>query len=184
MVVVRPTATGLMEAGAPDLPLVGAASRRCHLPGVRGADRRVAAVGRGRERLFCGRSWPPASGAHLEVVAFAPLFSSLLALSVIDLFTYRLPDRITFPVLFVLIAAVVGLSLLPTTRPHDLLGAAVGSLGMYGLLALMWLISPRGMGYGDVKLARILGPSGADQRGPARSGTRHRRAGRGRSASA
>ena len=95
-------------------------------------------------------------GPHVRLAPYLFLFSSLLALSVIDLQTYRLPDRITFPVLYVSVPVVVAISLMQH-RPHDLWSALIGGAAYYALLAIMWLISPKGMGYGDVKLARILG---------------------------
>lgn len=95
-------------------------------------------------------------GWSLLLPPFLLLASAALALSVVDLFTYRLPDRITFPVLYVSIPVMVVVSLV-RGEPRQLLWAAVGSLGYWGLLALLWLISPRSMGYGDVKFARILG---------------------------
>ncbi len=95
-------------------------------------------------------------GASLELIAICPLFSGLLALSVIDLRTYRLPDRVSMPLLIGSVPAIVIISLVQH-RPEDLLWAAVGGLGYWMLLGAMWLIYPRGMGYGDVKLARVLG---------------------------
>lgn len=95
-------------------------------------------------------------GPSLELVAVLPLFSGLLALSVIDLQTFRLPDRINLPLLLIGIVLVVAVSL-AQGRPEDLVGAAIGGAGYWLLLAAMWLVYPRGMGYGDVKLARVLG---------------------------
>lgn len=95
-------------------------------------------------------------GPSLELIAILPFFSGLLALSVIDLQTYRLPDRINLPLLLGSIPLIVIISLVQG-RPRDILWAAVGGFGCWALLALMWLIYPRGMGYGDVKLARVLG---------------------------
>lgn len=95
-------------------------------------------------------------GWSLLLVPYLLVGSALLALSVIDLFTYRLPDRITFPVLYAAIPVIVAVSLL-RGEPKQILWAAVGGLGYWGCLALLWFISPRSMGYGDVKLARILG---------------------------
>lgn len=95
-------------------------------------------------------------GPSLELIAFLPLFSGLLALSVIDLQTYRLPDRINLPLFLGSIPLIVVISLVQD-RPGDLVWAAVGGVGYWMLLGLMWLIYPRGMGYGDVKLARVLG---------------------------
>lgn len=95
-------------------------------------------------------------GPDLRLVAFLPLFSGLLALSVIDVRTYRLPDRINVPLLLGSIPLVVVISLVQG-RPRDLIWAALGGVGYWLLLGAMWLIYPRGMGYGDVKLARVLG---------------------------
>lgn len=95
-------------------------------------------------------------GPSLELLAILPLFSGLLALSVIDLQTYRLPDRINLPLLLGSIPLLVVISLVQG-RPDDLMWAAVGGVGYWMLLGLMWLVYPRGMGYGDVKLARVLG---------------------------
>lgn len=95
-------------------------------------------------------------GAGLELLAVLPFFSGLLALSVIDLQTYRLPDRINLPLLIGSVPLIVVISLVQH-RPEDLLWAAVGGVGYWMLLGLMWLIYPRGMGYGDVKFGRVLG---------------------------
>ena len=82
--------------------------------------------------------------------------TSLVALSVIDLRVYRLPDAITLPALAASIVAVVGASV-ALGRPGAIVSAlAVG--GGYG--AILWgahELHPRGLGFGDVKLAPMLG---------------------------
>lgn len=95
-------------------------------------------------------------GVSWELLPYLVGFSGLLALGVIDLGTYRLPDRLTFPLLYATIALVV-VAALVTGHPQRLLGAAIGGLLYWGLMALMGIVSPKGMGWGDVKLARILG---------------------------
>ena len=95
-------------------------------------------------------------GSSAELFAILPFFSGLLALSVIDLQTFRLPDRINLPLLIGSVPLIVAISLVQG-RPHDLIWAAVGGLGYWLLLAAMWFIYPSGMGYGDVKFARVLG---------------------------
>ena len=95
-------------------------------------------------------------GTSLTLLAMLPFFSILLALSVIDLLTYRLPDRLTLPLLLGSVPLLVVISLVH----HDvgsLTWAAVGAVGYWLLLFLMWLVHPGGMGYGDVKLARAVG---------------------------
>lgn len=95
-------------------------------------------------------------GASWTLVAICPFFSGLLALSVIDMLTYRLPDRINRWLLFGSIPPIVIISLVEG-RPNDIVWAAVGGVGYWLLLGLMWLIHPSGMGFGDVKFARVVG---------------------------
>jgi prepilin signal peptidase PulO-like enzyme (type II secretory pathway) len=95
-------------------------------------------------------------GASAPLVPYLLLFSALLLLAIVDLRTYRLPDRLTFPMLYASIVAIVVLSLVQHD-PVRILYAAGGSLGFFAFLALMAFISPKGMGWGDVKLARLIG---------------------------
>ncbi len=93
-----------------------------------------------------------------EWVVLPPLVmvTALLALSVIDLHVYRLPDRLTFPALLssfvVMIPATIALE-----RPGALTKAVGGMLIYFVILLVAHLISPRGMGFGDVKLSLLLG---------------------------
>ena len=91
-----------------------------------------------------------------ETVIYIALFLVLLALSIIDLQTYRLPDRIVLPSIAVAITAFVLLSVADGTT-DQLTFALVGALIYFGVLLIAHLISPRGMGFGDVKLAVLLG---------------------------
>lgn len=84
------------------------------------------------------------------------LVTSTTALSVIDMYVYRLPDRLVFPSLVVslvvMVAAALGLDRV------EAIPKALGGMALYGgFLFVMHLISPRGMGFGDVKLALLLG---------------------------
>ena len=92
----------------------------------------------------------PALGVYLLGSA------SLVALSVIDLQHYRLPNRLVFPTLGLV---VVGVGLVSGLSGD--LGAAsiayLGGLAYFAILMVCHLISPRGMGMGDVKLAAVLG---------------------------
>lgn len=89
------------------------------------------------------------------VALLAPFTAILLALAVIDLRTRKLPNRIVYPsflmaAAYVLVAEVAG-------GPIDLPDAGIGVLAYGGGLLLVALISPRGMGMGDVKLAALIG---------------------------
>jgi leader peptidase (prepilin peptidase)/N-methyltransferase len=88
--------------------------------------------------------------------AYLVLAAALLALSVIDLEHYLLPNRIVFPVAgagVVLLGVAAALS----GQGDDFLRALLGGFAAFGALGLLHLVSPRGMGMGDVKLAFVLG---------------------------
>jgi leader peptidase (prepilin peptidase)/N-methyltransferase len=91
-----------------------------------------------------------------ELTAFAVLALAAGLLVVIDLAVYRLPDVIVAPTYLVLFAA---LTVAAATRADwDRLGRAAGASGILalGYLALA-LVTPSGLGLGDVKLAGLLG---------------------------
>lgn len=95
-------------------------------------------------------------GTHAVLPAYLYLAAIGVALSLIDLDVKRLPDVIVLPsygVAAVLlgIAAVTGHDGAPAIR------AAVGMAAYYGLFAALRLAYPKGMGFGDVKLAGVLG---------------------------
>src|SRR3954449_5861561 len=92
------------------------------------------------------------------VLAYFLLASALLAVSVVDLRLYRIPDRIVFPsfaaMVVLLIAASVSLH-----QAERLKFAAAGFAAYFGILLIFHLAYPRGMGFGDVKLAALMGLS-------------------------
>ena len=95
-------------------------------------------------------------GTSWEVPAYCALASGLLALSLIDLDHFLLPNRVLYPVGFI----VGGLLLLPAALDDhwDLtLRALEGGGAAFGVFLLIHLISPRGMGFGDVRLSFVLG---------------------------
>jgi len=95
-------------------------------------------------------------GAEWVVVPPLILVAALMALSVIDLYVYRLPDRIVFPAVGLSAVAMVFVAI-AIDRPGALGRAAAGGAGYFLLLFVAHLVSPRGMGFGDVKLALLLG---------------------------
>ncbi|MEI7777927.1 MAG: prepilin peptidase [Actinomycetes bacterium] len=95
-------------------------------------------------------------GWSLQLLAFEYLAAATIALSFIDLDTKRLPDVIVLPSYFVgtlLLAIAAGTS----GEWHRLLGAGLGALALFGFYFSTWFVFPRGMGFGDVKLAGVLG---------------------------
>jgi leader peptidase (prepilin peptidase) / N-methyltransferase len=97
---------------------------------------------------------------HLDQLPALPAlltFTALgIAVGVIDLDTRRLPDALVlpaYPVLAVLLVAAAAVR-------DDWWAAARAGLGALALFAFFFalaLISPRGMGFGDVKLAGVIG---------------------------
>lgn len=94
-------------------------------------------------------------GFSSTVVPLLVLGASLVAVSVIDLQLLRIPDRVTFPTLAVALPLILGVTLYQGTDAF--LGAVVGALSYFVLLLLPHLVYPRGMGFGDVKLAVVMG---------------------------
>ncbi len=95
--------------------------------------------------------------AFLAVLA-ACLYLLWLAvvLSVIDIRTHTLPDRHVLPAYPVAAVLLMGAALMAGT-PQLVLGVVGGAVGMGALYWLLWVIYPAGMGFGDVKLAGVLG---------------------------
>ena len=92
----------------------------------------------------------------LALVAFLYLASISVALTLIDLDTQRLPNVIVLP------AYVVGVVLLGTSAlllgllPNFLI-ALVSAAAMFVFYLILALVKPGGMGFGDVKLAGVIG---------------------------
>jgi leader peptidase (prepilin peptidase)/N-methyltransferase len=79
-----------------------------------------------------------------------------IALSAIDLATRRLPDVLVlpaYPVLALLLAAACAVR----SDWPALLRMVLGALALFGFFFALALVSPRAMGFGDVKLAGVLG---------------------------
>ncbi len=95
-------------------------------------------------------------GPHLMVAPYLALFSVLLALSVIDLERYILPNRITYPSILGSLVVIPAVAL-TLGRPDGIVHALVGGAGYFAFLFVPALIYPRGMGFGDVKLAGLMG---------------------------
>ena len=97
-----------------------------------------------------------AAGLGWAVPAYLALTFICVVLAVIDARTRLLPNRITYPafpvMLSLLLLASLGLGDLGRLTRGLLAAAAVGAFFL-----LLALISPRGMGLGDVKLAPTLG---------------------------
>jgi leader peptidase (prepilin peptidase)/N-methyltransferase len=95
-------------------------------------------------------------GVSWDLLAFLPFLWVLIALSLIDLETKLLPNRIVYPsivagVVLITIAAVAGPGI-------DAWGRALGGMALSAAaFFVIALIAPAGMGMGDVKLSALIG---------------------------
>lgn len=95
--------------------------------------------------------------ASLPVLgSYLVFFTSMIALSAIDLDTLRLPDRIVGGTLVLGIPLIVAASIADRSAPQ-IRNAVLGAVFYFGFLLLTHLAFPRGMGFGDVKLAALMG---------------------------
>jgi len=79
-----------------------------------------------------------------------------LAISVIDFQVLIVPTRIVWPTFFVAVGLAVVVALV-IDEPRFLLNGLVGIAALAGPLFVIWFIMPSGMGFGDVRLATLLG---------------------------
>jgi leader peptidase (prepilin peptidase)/N-methyltransferase len=95
-------------------------------------------------------------GVSWEVPAYCALAAGLVALSLIDLDHFLLPNRVLYPVGFL----VAGLLLIPAAvdgRWDAYLRAVEGGAAAFVIFFVIHVVSPRGMGFGDVRLSAVLG---------------------------
>ncbi|WP_243844313.1 A24 family peptidase [Salinibacterium sp. ZJ454] len=90
------------------------------------------------------------------LAAFLYLAAISVALALIDMDTHTLPNKIVLPA-YPVGAALLGAAALLASEPARLLPALVGAGALFGLYLVMALVYPGGMGFGDVKLAGVLG---------------------------
>ena len=88
--------------------------------------------------------------------AYLVLTASLIALSAIDLEHYLLPNRILYPT----DAAVIVLLAVASAGESDwgaFVRAAIAGAVAFVIFFVIHIVSPRGMGFGDVRLSFLLG---------------------------
>ena len=96
------------------------------------------------------------AGASWRLPAFAYLAALTIALAVIDVDTLRLPFWLVAPS-FPVAAVLLGIASLAAQDWASMLRAAIGMALLWGFYLVLFLIYPPGMGYGDVRLAGLLG---------------------------
>ncbi|MGA2835950.1 MAG: A24 family peptidase [Acidimicrobiales bacterium] len=95
-------------------------------------------------------------GPHLVLAPYAVFLVMAVTVSVTDL-THRLVPRY---LIYGAMALVVPLLVVVSSLDHswrDLSGAAIAGAVAFGVFFVIWFAVPKGMGYGDVRLAGAIG---------------------------
>jgi len=99
---------------------------------------------------------PEETGSLWAMPAFFWFGTICVALALIDLDTKRLPNAITLPSYGVGVVLLGGAALADGDSGR-IVRALIGMAALYGVYFLLVLAYPAGMGFGDVKLAGVLG---------------------------
>ncbi len=125
------------------------------LPAGRSVPRAVAAA------VLTGALFAAAAhrfGPHLVLAPYCVLFAALVAVSATDL-THRLvPRQLLYGALVVVVPLLVALAATTHAWSH-LAGAAIAGAAAFAVFFAVWWFVPRGMGFGDVRLAGVIGVS-------------------------
>jgi leader peptidase (prepilin peptidase)/N-methyltransferase len=95
-------------------------------------------------------------GADLILAPICVFFALLVTVSVADLSHRLVPRRLIYPGLALIVPLLVATSAVDR-RWHHLIGAGVAGATAFGLFAAIWWFVPQGMGFGDVRLAGVIG---------------------------
>jgi leader peptidase (prepilin peptidase)/N-methyltransferase len=117
-------------------------------PGLAGRAAATSAVAGALVGWSLGWAWP--------LLFLLPLVPVGVALALVDWRTRLLPTWLIGPSYVVLIALVLVCAAI-TRDTGDLVRAGWGWLVAGGLFLALWLVYPRGLGYGDVRLSGVLG---------------------------
>ncbi|HLG67989.1 MAG TPA: A24 family peptidase [Acidimicrobiales bacterium] len=95
-------------------------------------------------------------GPEPVLAAYCLLFAGLVAISVVDLRAWVVPRRLLYPLLGAVAVALVAASA-ADGRWRALGDAVLGGAIAFAALFVAWFAYPRGMGFGDVRLAGVIG---------------------------
>jgi leader peptidase (prepilin peptidase)/N-methyltransferase len=95
-------------------------------------------------------------GADIVLAPFAVFVATLVAVSLTDL-SYRLVPRWLIYGSVVLIVPLLVITAAVDHQWQHLSGAAIGGAVAFALFFAVWWFIPKGMGYGDVRLAGLIG---------------------------
>ena len=92
----------------------------------------------------------------LVLLAFLYFAAISVALALIDLDTQMLPNAIVVPA-YLVGGGLLGAAGLLSGHPESLAGGSLGAVALFGIYLVAALVKPGGMGFGDVKLAGVIG---------------------------
>jgi leader peptidase (prepilin peptidase)/N-methyltransferase len=123
------------------------------VPAGRSVPRTVAAA------VLTGALWAGAAarfGGHVALGAFLACFAVLAAVALTDLSTRLVPRRLVYPGAALMVAFFVAAAPVDHTAGH-LPGAGIAGAAAFSAFFAVWWFVPRGMGFGDVRLAGFIG---------------------------
>jgi prepilin signal peptidase PulO-like enzyme (type II secretory pathway) len=142
----------LAPAGVRAVPAAVVAAR-CRGCGARLA-RRYAAVDVATGLLFGAAA--AVVGWSAALVPVLALLAGLVAMSAVDLAVMRIPTRFVY-LTTAAVAAGLAFATVVDGPARRLGGVAVGAAAFGGLMLVLHLASPRSLGFGDVRLATLVG---------------------------
>ncbi|HZN15577.1 MAG TPA: A24 family peptidase [Acidimicrobiales bacterium] len=95
-------------------------------------------------------------GAVWAVPAFLVFTACLVVVTVTDLRLFLIPNRVVYPTLAATVVLLGGAAAIGHDA-HALRRGAIGGLVAWAALLVLHLINPRGMAFGDVRLAAVIG---------------------------
>ncbi len=95
-------------------------------------------------------------GRDLVLAPYCVFFALLVVISVTDLSHRLVPRRLIYGALALIVPLLVATSAVDHTW-HSLDGALIGGAVAFALFFAVWWFIPRGMGFGDVRLAGVIG---------------------------
>jgi leader peptidase (prepilin peptidase) / N-methyltransferase len=148
--VLAAAACGIAGLGVPVLvgSLPGPAGEVAAVPGLRWRAALLAAAAGAVVGVSLGWEW--------ALLVLLPLVPVEVALGLVDRHTHLLPTRLIWPSL-VVAAVLAGVAALLSGDGGAIVGAVVGGLGSLVVFHALWWVYPDGMGYGDVRLATLVG---------------------------
>ncbi len=97
-------------------------------------------------------------GNDVALAPFALLGIALVAISAVDLERFMIPNRIVYPTL-ALVAPLLVISSAVDHRWGSLARAAIAGAAAFSGFFVIHVMVPKGMGFGDVRLAGLVGLS-------------------------